>query len=179
MRGSASGRAQYPPGATRCPHVVLRDVRYWHIAYAGICLCACYALPSTDIAHSGICLRACYAVSGTDIAYAARSRGPRAWSKIEEWRAINDNVCAALCKRCAVLSVCCARRKRSSGCSSPGFHADLRALLANAHLLPEFTFQRSRDLWLKRHPLPGWDKVTHVLPFAYAVSGTVIAQGRN
>lgn len=58
------------------------------------------------------------------------SRGPRAWSKIEEWRAINDKTLKWL----------------------------LIPRLANAHLLPEFTFQRSRDLWLKRHPLPGWDK---------------------
>eukprot|EP00961_Rhodomonas_salina_P020124 270407-Rhodomonas_salina.2 len=33
-------------------------------------LCACYAMPGTDLANDAIGLRACYAVSRTEIAYA-------------------------------------------------------------------------------------------------------------
>eukprot|EP00961_Rhodomonas_salina_P102978 1384880-Rhodomonas_salina.2 len=40
------------------------------VCYA-ICLCACYAMPGSELAYGAICLCVCYAMSGTDIAYGA------------------------------------------------------------------------------------------------------------
>eukprot|EP00961_Rhodomonas_salina_P100415 1350306-Rhodomonas_salina.4 len=43
------------------------------IAYAAVCLHACYAIPGTPIAYPAIRLRRCYAMSSSDIAYRATS----------------------------------------------------------------------------------------------------------